>query len=230
MIRVSGLSTLLSPATSLIDVSFDVPDGAITSLVGSPGRPASSVVDLVVGFAKPSAGLVHFDGRPLARWPQPRKVVGVVTPQMGAHSRRIVRDHLRWIAASTNLGASDVTAVLDLTGLTPVAEMMAGELAPSFMQRLNLAAAVIAGPKNLVFCQPFDGLDADSASWLKRYLRHLAGAGHAVLVATDPVDDAASIADRTVTIGSDSVVSVVEAPLVSAMPSSSTDIATSKGW
>jgi ABC-2 type transport system ATP-binding protein len=230
MIRVSGLSTLSSPATSLVDVSFDVPDGAITSLVGSPGRPASTVVDLVVGFAKPSAGLVQFDGRPLARWSQPRKVVGVVTPQMGAHPRRTVRDHLRWIAASANLGAVEVSAALDLTGLTPVAETLAGELASSFVQRVNVAAAVIATPKNLVLCQQFDGLDAESTGWLKRYLRHLAAAGHAILVATDPLDDAASIADRTVTIGSDSVVSVVEVPLVSAMPSSSTDIATSKGW
>ncbi len=226
MIRVSGLSTLANPELSFVNVSFDVPNGAVTCLVVSPPRSASSLADLVVGLAKPSAGTVAFDGLPLSQCTSPRSCVGVVAQSMSAHPRRTVRDHLRWIGTSGGYDVAQVMSVLELTGLAPLADTYVSDVDQSVSKRLIIAGALIGTPKNLVIDDPFSGLDVESAGWFKRYLRHYSAAGNAVLVTGDKNSDAASIADRLVTIGDQSVVEVSDATTSAPLVTTSA----AKGW
>src|SRR5690606_22621826 len=53
-------------APVLRDVSFDVPAGSTTALVGSSGSGKSTLVSLVMAFNRPTSGIIRIDGKDLA--------------------------------------------------------------------------------------------------------------------------------------------------------------------
>jgi energy-coupling factor transport system ATP-binding protein len=75
-------------------------------------------------------------------------------------------------------------------------------------QRLALALAIVVAPSPalLLLDEPTRGLDYPSKDRLVRVLRDLAGAGHAVVLATHDVELAARVADRAVVLADGQII------------------------
>jgi ABC-2 type transport system ATP-binding protein len=67
-------------------------------------------------------------------------------------------------------------------------------------QRLGLAGAILAEPQALMLDEPANGLDPQSITWLREFLRHYAAQGRAVLVSSHLLSEMQLMADRVVVI------------------------------
>ncbi len=200
MIEVRALSKRYGSVVAVDDVTFDVPAGTVTALLGRNGAGKSTTLRMLLGLDRPTAGTARIGGCAYADLDTPLRRVGALLDGGATHPGRSVRAHLRWLAASNRIPDSRVRAVLDLVDLTAVAGRRARDLSLGMRQRLGIAAALLGDPPVLLLDEPANGLDADGIRWLRSSLRSLAAEGRTVLVSSHLMGEVERTADHLLVI------------------------------
>ncbi|WP_459751100.1 ATP-binding cassette domain-containing protein [Streptomyces sennicomposti] len=181
------------------DVSFEVPPGRVTALLGAAGAGKTTTLRLMLEL-QPGRGITYFRGRPLHRIPRPAREVGALLGDVPGHPSRTVRGHLRMLCAAAGLPARRADEVLEAVGLVSFREERLGTLSRGMDRRLGLACALLPEPHALVLDNPVDGLSAREGRWLHGMLRAHADRGGTVLLTTADPKEAARTADRVLTL------------------------------
>jgi ABC-2 type transport system ATP-binding protein len=105
------------------------------------------------------------------------------------------------LAQTNSLPKARVEEMLDIVGLTDVADRRAGKFSLGMGQRLGIAAAMLGDPEILLFDEPINGLDPDGIRWVRNLLRRLAGEGRTVFVSSHLMSEMALTAHEVLVIG-----------------------------
>jgi ABC-2 type transport system ATP-binding protein len=127
--------------------------------------------------------------------------VGALLEARAIHPGRSARAHLWMLARTNQIPRARVDEVLDLVGLSSVAEQRVGQFSLGMSQRLGIAVALLGDPGVLMFDEPVNGLDTDGIRWVRTLLRRLASEGRAVFVSSHLMSEMALTADHVVVIG-----------------------------
>jgi ABC-2 type transport system ATP-binding protein len=201
MIETRGLTKRYGPALAVDDLSFTVQPGRVTGFLGPNGAGKSTTMRMILGLDRPTAGYALIDGKPYRELAHPLRTVGALLDAKWVHPNRSARAHLRWLARSNRLSPGRVDEVLDLVGLTEVADRRAGAYSLGMSQRLGIAGALLGDPGILLFDEPVNGLDPEGIVWIREFLRRLAGEGRSVLVSSHLLPEMALTATELVVIG-----------------------------
>jgi ABC-2 type transport system ATP-binding protein len=201
MIEVQGLTKRYGDREAVSNLSFTVPRGRVTGFVGPNGAGKSTTMRMIIGLAAPDAGEALVDGHRYGELHAPLRQVGALLEATALHPGRRAHDHLLWLAESNDLPKSRVAEVLDLTGLSQVADRRAGGFSLGMRQRLGIAAALLGDPPALILDEPVNGLDPEGVRWIRELLRTLAAEGRAVLVSSHLMSELEDTADHVVVIG-----------------------------
>jgi ABC-2 type transport system ATP-binding protein len=199
-IALIGLTKRYAAVTAVDDLTTRVSAGRITAFLGANGSGKTTTMRMLLGLADPDAGSALIGGRRYRDLPHPSRVVGAVLDQ-GFHPHRSARNHLRIVAAQA--GISEPRAVDDAlaeVGLAEAARRWVGGFSLGMRQRLNLAAAIVARPDNLVLDEPFNGLDPAGIQWMRGFLRSFADRGGSVLLSSHLLAEIAHTADDAIII------------------------------
>ena len=199
MMSVSSLHKRYGSTVAVDDLSFDVADGQVTGFLGPNGSGKSTTMRLMLGLDH-GGGSTTFDGRRLTDVGSVSRTVGAHLDAKYFHPKRPARSHLRMLATEARVPGSRVDEVLDVFGLTSVARKRPGGFSLGMGQRLGLAGAVLAEPRNLMLDEPANGLDPQSIHWLRDFLRAYAARGNAVLVSSHLLSEMQLMADHVVVI------------------------------
>ena len=156
---------------------------------------------MMVGLDQPTSGQVTIDGRPYRDLRFPLRHVGALLEAKAVHPARSARNHLRWLADSNDIDRRRVDEVLDLVGLTDVANRRTGGFSLGMGQRLGIATALLGDPATLLLDEPVNGLDPEGIQWVRQLLRSLAAEGRSVLISSHFMSEMALTADRLVVVG-----------------------------
>ncbi|MGW1076447.1 ABC transporter ATP-binding protein [Streptomyces sp. NPDC002537] len=197
LLTASGLARTYRGKKVVDGVSFSVPEGSVTGLLGANGAGKTTTLRLMLGLAR-GQGETRFLGRPLSDWHSPGQVVGAVLGGVGGHPRHRLRDHLTMVAHGLGVPAGNVGPALARVGLEQAAGHRLGQLSLGMGQRVGLAQALLGSPRVLVLDEPFNGLDPHSIAWLRETLRRFADEGGAVLLSSHLLAEIDQLADRVV--------------------------------
>ena len=201
MIQVEHLTKRYGALTAVDDLSFTLKPGQVTGFLGPNGSGKSTTMRCIVGLDRPTSGAAYIGGVPYSQLKSPMTTVGALLDGKAFHPARTARQQLQVIADSHGIPTSRVNDVLQLSGITQVADKRLKGYSLGMGRRLGIAIAMLGDPDVLLFDEPVNGLDPDGVRWVRTLIRDLAAEGRTVLVSSHLMSEMAVTADELVVIG-----------------------------
>lgn len=201
VIEVRELTKRYGDKVAVEDLSFIVAPGAVTGFLGPNGAGKSTTMRMIMGLDRPSSGTATINGRAYHDLAWPLHEVGALLEARAIHPGRTARAHLWMLAQTNSIARTRVDEVLDIVGLTEVANQPAGKFSLGMGQRLGIAAALLGNPEVLLFDEPVNGLDAEGIRWVRNLLTGLAREGRTLFVSSHLMSEMAQMAEDVVVIG-----------------------------
>jgi ABC-2 type transport system ATP-binding protein len=202
MLEVAGLEKHYGRVTALDGASFQAAKGRIVGFLGRNGAGKTTAMRCIFGLAKPDAGTVTWDGRPIDQAARYR--FGYMPEQRGLYPRMKILDQLSYFGQHHGLSGGDskraAGAWLERFGLADRGANRLEDLSHGNQQRVQLAAALIHDPVLLVLDEPFSGLDPVGIATMSDVLRERAANGVAVLFSSHQLDLVEDICEDVVII------------------------------
>ncbi len=201
MIVARGLTKRYRKTLAVDDLSFEVTPGVVTGFLGPNGSGKSTTMRMIMGLDNPTAGTTLVNGKPFAELRWPFREVGALLDAKAFHPARSAYNHLLFLAQSNGIPRARIDEVLEIVGLTSVAQQRAGKYSLGMGQRLGIASALLGDPGVLLFDEPINGLDPEGIRWARYLLRDLAAEGRTVFVSSHLITEMSLTAQRLVVIG-----------------------------
>ncbi|MFD1047908.1 ABC transporter ATP-binding protein, partial [Kibdelosporangium lantanae] len=155
---IDGLHVVRGGRAVIRDVSFAVPRGTVTGLLGPNGCGKSTLMRAIVGVQVVASGEVRVLGHPAGRRIL-RDRIGYATQDPAMYADLTVRENLRYFAKVLGAHRGTVDDAVDQVGLTGSADILVGALSGGQRARANLAVALLGTPELLVLDEPTVGSD-----------------------------------------------------------------------
>ena len=163
MLKIENLKANYGGIQAVRDVSMEVPDGKIVTLIGANGAGKSTILRTVVGLVRASHGSVKYNGKELLNLPTDKIVKMGIT--LVPEGRRVFPDMtvLENIRIGAYLRKDDLAKDIDwVYSLFPRLKernwQLAGTLSGGEQQMLAVARALMSRPKVLMMDEPSLGL------------------------------------------------------------------------
>jgi ABC-2 type transport system ATP-binding protein len=172
-IVVAGLTKRYGAVLAVDELSFVVPRGSTTALLGANGAGKTTTIAMLLGLLAPSAGRITVLGEDMLG--HRYRVLGRInfsSPYVDLPLRLTVRQNLRIYADLYGIAAPEarlreLAADLDLISLL---DRATGKLSSGQKTRVMLAKALINKPELLLLDEPTASLDPDTADVMRSYL------------------------------------------------------------
>jgi ABC-2 type transport system ATP-binding protein len=204
-LQLVGISKHYGSVTALSDVSLRVEPGEIVGLIGANGAGKSSLLRAAVGAGRFTGRSLIF-GRDVADWSRLGGIVGLVTGDAWGHPGRLVRNHIRLMAALAGVTARDHGDLARRFDVEGYIDRRLGSLSLGMRRRVEILCAFLGEPGILLLDEPFNGLDPGGARCLRENLVVAALGGTSVVVASHHLAELEALADRVVFMANGAVI------------------------
>jgi phospholipid/cholesterol/gamma-HCH transport system ATP-binding protein len=206
LVEVRGVRYSAGPREIFDGLDLAVERGSITAVMGPSGTGKTTLLRLLTGQIRPSAGSVRVLGEDVGALSRRglfalRRRMGMLF-QNGALLTDLnvfenvafpVREHAR---LPEPVLRRLVLMKLEAVGLRGAEQLMPQELSGGMARRVALARAIVMDPEVLIYDEPFVGLDPVSMGFIVRLIRSLNDAlGITSIVVSHDVQEVGSIAD-----------------------------------
>ena len=190
------------------DFSLEVADNEIVGILGPNGAGKTTLFNLITGTARPETGSVHFNGEDITAqsasvrcrkgisrsFQIPNPFSGMTVFENVLVGATFGRTHQR------NDPRQRAAEVLDLTGLKPKANLLAGSLTLLERKRLEMARALATDPKLLLLDEIAGGLTDSECQSLLTAIRDVHASGVSIVWIEHVVHALLSVAQRLVVL------------------------------
>jgi urea transport system ATP-binding protein len=201
MLTVANLNQYYGGSHILRDVTFDLPPGEVTVLLGRNGVGKTTLLRTLMGLVPARSGEVRFGASDLTHArpdERARAGIGYVPQGREIFPRLTVAENLEMGLATRGRGAKLPPRILELFPV--LSQMMGrrgGDLSGGQQQQLAIGRALAMGPKLLILDEPTEGIQPSIIKDIERAIRSLAAGGElAILLVEQYYDFARSLAGQ----------------------------------
>jgi branched-chain amino acid transport system ATP-binding protein len=206
LLAVEDLQTYYGDSHVLQGVSFEVPEGAVVSLLGRNGAGKTTTLRSIVRLTPPRRGRVRFAGRSLegvAPHRIARAGIALVHETRGIFPSLTVRENLEIASRRPERGPGwTLERVFALFPRLRERERHGGtRLSGGEQQMLAIGRALVANPRLILMDEPTEGLAPVIVAEIRRVLANLKAEGVTLLLVEQNFALATALADHNVVIG-----------------------------
>lgn len=213
LLRVDGVHAGYEGQNVLRDISFDVPEGELITLLGPNGHGKTTVLRCIAGLVKPNKGQIIFDGKRIDGFEAERIVSrGVVMIPQGdmLFPEMSVYDNLRMGAYLKAANAAFEENVEEIYSLLPRlkerASQMARTLSGGERRMLAIGRGLLSGGRILMLDEPSLGLAPIVIDQIYDIIRDLKAQGRTILLVEENASRIIDLAERIHLVDTGSIV------------------------
>ncbi len=206
-IRVEGLSKSFGSQVIWQDVSFTVPAGEISAMLGPSGTGKSVLLKSLVGLLRPDEGSIEVEGRDIVGLKEKelfevRKLFGVLFQDGALFGSMNLYDNVAFpLREHTRKSEKEIKSIvmekMDLVGLIGAEDKLPGQLSGGMRKRAGLARALVLDPQIILADEPDSGLDPVRTALLNQLMVDLnQRIGATILIVTHDVNTARTVPDH----------------------------------
>jgi branched-chain amino acid transport system ATP-binding protein len=207
VLSIRGLHKAFGGLVAVRDLSFDVPDGAITGLIGPNGSGKTTVLNLVTGELRPDRGAVLLDGQDITGWPPFRicrariartfQLVRVL-PHMTVRENVMLGRMFGSAPAEPARAAAQAEALIERVGLGGREDQRGTQLTYIDQKRAELARALACRPRLLLLDEWLAGLNPTELQTGIGLIRLIRAEGIAIVLVEHVMEAVRALCDSIV--------------------------------
>ena len=162
-LRFENVTRRFGSFTAVSDVTLDIEQGEIFSLLGPSGCGKTTLLRMAAGFDRPDTGRILLDGKDITMLPPDQRPVNTVFQSYALFPHLSIRENIAFGPKIAGKDAAtvrrDVDEMLDLVDLKAHADKKPSQLSGGQKQRVAIVRALVNKPKVLLLDEPLAALD-----------------------------------------------------------------------
>jgi ABC-2 type transport system ATP-binding protein len=201
-LAIEHLRKSFGEVQALDDVTFSVKCGEVFGFLGANGAGKTTTMRIVLGFLRPDAGTVTWDGRPAKELP--RRTWGYMPEERGLYLRMPVLEQLTFFASLYGIprarARAEATDWLARFRISEYADRKAESLSKGNQQKVQYIATILHDPDVLLMDEPVAALDPVNVALLKEAFLEMRDRGKTIIFSTHQLDQAEELCDSVAII------------------------------
>jgi putative spermidine/putrescine transport system ATP-binding protein len=186
---------------ALHNFSLNIEPGELVTLLGPSGCGKTTALRVLAGIDNLHSGTVSINREDLTSVPAYRRNIGMVFQAYSLFPNMSVSENISYGLRMRGVNASKrrekAGQMLDLVGMSTLADRMPSELSGGQQQRVALARALAIEPRVLLLDEPLSALDAQIRTQIREEIRRLQKSlGITTIFVSHDQEEAMSISDR----------------------------------
>ncbi|MBL3699133.1 ABC transporter ATP-binding protein [Leucobacter luti] len=200
-VALEGVTKTYGSTTVLHGVDLALDPGELLCLLGPSGCGKTTALRCIAGLEAVSAGRVRIGGQEVTDVPVHRRDIGMVFQQYSLFPHLSVAKNVEFGLDMRRVAKAErrtrVGEMLEIVGLSHLAERFPHELSGGQQQRVALARALVTRPRALLLDEPLSALDAKVRVRLREQIRAIqTELGMTCVFVTHDQEEALAISDR----------------------------------
>ena len=203
MLELSHIQKSFDGVSVLKDISIQVEDGEIVSILGPSGCGKTTLLNIILGIVEADAGTIVYNGEDLTRTVMEKRGFNIVFQDYALFPNLNVYQNITY-GLKNKPGISsreEVDELIDLLGLREHLGKRIDQLSGGQKQRVALARTLVMKPRILLLDEPLSALDGVIKESIKDRIKTIAREYHltTIIVTHDP-EEALTLSDRVLII------------------------------
>lgn len=210
-LEIKNVSKQFGNKKVLDDVSFQVHEGEFLSMLGSSGCGKTTLLRILIGIDKPSAGEIWKDGVNITDFRPNARGMGIVFQNYALFPNMTVYQNIAYALKARRLSKDEidrkVKEAIQTVGLEEQANKKPYKMSGGQQQRVAIARTLVLNPDIILFDEPMASLDADISMNLRSQIKELQKKlGITMIYVTHDQEEAFSMSDRIMVIHDNKIV------------------------
>ena len=223
LVRLRGVSRSFGRVEAVKPLDLDIHRGDFLAILGPSGCGKTTLLRIIGGFVRPSAGTVEIDGRDVTQLSPERRPTNMVFQGYGLFPHMTVRQNIGYGLKIAGRPRSEITRrvdeALELIRLGDLGERTIDKLSGGQQQRIALARALILRPDVLLLDEPLAALDLKLRQAMQEELRRIhQQIGGTFVFVTHDQSEALALANRIAVMDGGALVQVGDAEQIYFQP------------
>ncbi len=168
VVEAVGLKKHYGKVKAVDGLDLVIEEGEIYGLLGPNGAGKTTTILILLGLTEPTAGEVRVLGYNPTREPlKVKRLTGYLPENVGFYDELSARENLRYTASLNGIPDREakrrIQEVLEMVGLSDVADRPVGAFSRGMRQRLGIADVLLKEPKFVILDEPTSGIDPEGA-------------------------------------------------------------------
>jgi iron(III) transport system ATP-binding protein len=200
-IHLRNLVKRFGTLEAVSQVSLEIQDGELFTLLGPSGCGKTTLLRLIAGFHKPDEGEIFFGDKPVAPIPPYERNIGMVFQNYALWPHMTIYENIAYGLKLRKMSREEISTkvfrALNLVNLSGLEQRYPGQLSGGQQQRVALARALVLNPDVLLLDEPLSNLDAKIRVQVRAEIRKLQkDLGITTIYVTHDQEEALTLSDR----------------------------------
>lgn len=162
-VTLNNLTKLFGENIVVNNISVEIPDGTLVSILGPSGCGKTTILRMIAGFEIPQSGEIFFDDQPITGITVNKRNIGMVFQSYALFPHMTVAENIAYGLEQRKFSKKEievrVKAALELVHMEEYGERKPKQLSGGQQQRVALARALVIKPRVLLLDECLSALD-----------------------------------------------------------------------